>query len=680
MMYAQKKLKILLSKLVQETIEELIRSINVSPYISSQKNIKELELLLYTNSIKLLFKKNTLLAKNFEEIGFMLFSDYHVPVIIWQKTLKKFQEDILYAIHHEIIDYDADKLIRRIKIVENALYKGYFYAYVQETQNALYNNIEPLKTELDITRTEESYRKVLDKLNTNNLETFYELEYENSVLYQWSHSLDFQLLMRATSFTTKSNVLILIQHIHNLAKEIVFFAKKNDYLNAYNFLTLLDQKVNIVNNTLQRVLLCFNNAKLRHFFSFFADTILFNKHFSYFLTVSIAPTLLKAHTSDIKRLFLSIYRKVRKDSETSDFDFTGVIDNSNAIHLLLHYNTKDDIDKMMQLLQDAVHSLQDKEILLIVPEFIIRAAETEKFSGLDAHKLQQLSLKMASVQVDMPSYLFTEEECSLLRKDVEADNEISDIIIKKLQSGDIELYFQPIVHITKQEGKFAYCEALLRLLHDNEILSTPLVIATAKKENLEPLLDRLVFEKLSKEAATIAKATQSISANIFVESFQEESVMQTLKECLQTFKQHKLTMTLEITEYNLFEHYQKLESLYREFPDTLQIAIDDFGSGYSSLAALIQFSSKKLLHTIKIDGSLIKNILHNEKNYEVVRMAMELAQKLEAKIIVEYVETEEIYKKLQEIEIPYYAQGHYFSKAMSLKQLLHFQRTRQKTK
>ena len=167
----------------------------------------------------------------------------------------------------------------------------------------------------------------------------------------------------------------------------------------------------------------------------------------------------------------------------------------------------------------------------------------------------------------------------------------------------------------------------------------------------------------------IAAFMEGVSVNIFPESFKDKKVIDALKKCLLSFQEKKLILTLEITEYNLFEYYDILLNLKKEFTSTLRVAVDDFGSGYSSLAALVKLSKNGLLDAVKIDGTLTCEILNDATTFEIVKTAASLSKTLNVKTIIEYIENKEIELKLQEEVDDFYGQGYLYAAAMPLEKV-----------
>jgi EAL domain-containing protein (putative c-di-GMP-specific phosphodiesterase class I) len=91
------------------------------------------------------------------------------------------------------------------------------------------------------------------------------------------------------------------------------------------------------------------------------------------------------------------------------------------------------------------------------------------------------------------------------------------------------------------------------------------------------------------------------------------------------------------------------------------IAIDDFGAGYSNFERILDFQPDIL----KIDGSLIKNIVTDKFSLNVVETIVTFTKKQNIKITAEFVENEEIFNILKNLGIEF-SQGYYFGKPTPL--------------
>ena len=117
-------------------------------------------------------------------------------------------------------------------------------------------------------------------------------------------------------------------------------------------------------------------------------------------------------------------------------------------------------------------------------------------------------------------------------------------------------------------------------------------------------------------------------------------------------------MTFEVTETNLVEDMEKGVGFLQDLKEKgFSIAVDDFGSGYSSLRYLKQMPAD----IIKIDGIFIKDLDRNEDAREFVKNLVEILKVAKKKVVAEFVENEKIYRFLKDLGVEY-AQGYYIGK------------------
>ena len=87
-----------------------------------------------------------------------------------------------------------------------------------------------------------------------------------------------------------------------------------------------------------------------------------------------------------------------------------------------------------------------------------------------------------------------------------------------------------------------------------------------------------------------------------------------------------------------------------------KIFIDDFGTGYSNFVYLMQIKSD----FIKIDGEIIKKILHDKVSLAVVKSIVNFTNEANISVVAEHVSSKEIYDIVAQLGIEY-CQGYYFS-------------------
>jgi EAL domain-containing protein (putative c-di-GMP-specific phosphodiesterase class I) len=138
------------------------------------------------------------------------------------------------------------------------------------------------------------------------------------------------------------------------------------------------------------------------------------------------------------------------------------------------------------------------------------------------------------------------------------------------------------------------------------------------------------------------------------------------KNILKFYEVNKNTsnkIILEILENHEIKDYDAFNKQLLELKEIgALLAIDDFGSGYSNLSHIIGISP----HYLKIDGSLIKDIVTNQKSKKIVRGLVQLAKELGIKTVAEFVANKDIFDVVYELGIDEF-QGYYFAEPMSLK-------------
>lgn len=148
------------------------------------------------------------------------------------------------------------------------------------------------------------------------------------------------------------------------------------------------------------------------------------------------------------------------------------------------------------------------------------------------------------------------------------------------------------------------------------------------------------------------------SLNLSGASINNPRFLDFLKEKLAKYSIYSHNICFEITETtaiaNLVQVAQSMNEL-KQFG--CRFALDDFGSGVSSLAYLKNLP----IDYLKIDGSFVKNIVGDRVDYVMVESLNQIAHAMNIKTIAEFVENEEIIGKLGAMGVDY-AQGYGIAK------------------
>jgi len=231
-----------------------------------------------------------------------------------------------------------------------------------------------------------------------------------------------------------------------------------------------------------------------------------------------------------------------------------------------------------------------------------------------------------------------------------------------------EPFYQPIVDC--KTGKVVSAEALVRWNHPTKgILYPNAFIPILEKKELVSELDFLMAEKVSTFLISrneTHKAIVPVSVNLSRIDLYDNHLMERLKEIVLAAESGNVQYRFELTESayeSLPEETVKMLTEFRKHG--AKILLDDFGTGFSALNMITDYE----FDFIKLDMSFTKKIETSEKVRGVVRSLIEMAHKLDLKVIMEGVENKEQLDILQGFGCDQ-IQGFYFYKPMPEKEFI----------
>jgi EAL domain-containing protein (putative c-di-GMP-specific phosphodiesterase class I) len=227
-----------------------------------------------------------------------------------------------------------------------------------------------------------------------------------------------------------------------------------------------------------------------------------------------------------------------------------------------------------------------------------------------------------------------------------------------LEDGRVVSYFQPIIDNTTQE--VIKYESLVRLIDsNNKVLSPYFFLDVSKKSKYYP---QITYKVLANSFETLKNTTKEISMNLSALDIEKTTTRYKILELLNEYKEYASRVVFELLEDEAVKDFNTITKFIQDVKELgVQIAIDDFGSGYSNFERLLDYQPDIL----KIDGSLIKNIQTNKYSKSIVETIVAFAKKQKLKTIAEYVENEEIFNILKELGVDF-SQGYYFGKPEKL--------------
>jgi diguanylate cyclase (GGDEF)-like protein len=240
-----------------------------------------------------------------------------------------------------------------------------------------------------------------------------------------------------------------------------------------------------------------------------------------------------------------------------------------------------------------------------------------------------------------------------------------------LEKGNFQIFGQPIAPLLQPESVRRY-EMLLRLVDEKGRLVLPgQFMSSATRYQLLPQIDRCVISDVLTRLATAKRERgfepMHLSINLSGPTLGDPTFLDWLVVQIDssgvpgTWLEFELTETAAVSN---LEHAQRL--MARLTQCGCRFALDDFGTGLSSLAHLkaLNFS------VLKIDGSFIRDILHDERSDSLVRAVTQLAHGMGMETVAEYVETPEICMKLIELGVQF-GQGYAIGRPRPLDKILH---------
>lgn len=209
-----------------------------------------------------------------------------------------------------------------------------------------------------------------------------------------------------------------------------------------------------------------------------------------------------------------------------------------------------------------------------------------------------------------------------------------DLLLEAAIADDeVSVLFQPLIE--PASGRIVGAEALAR---SSVVADAQQLFARAAAGGLNERLSRLVQRKALRCAADWKGPlkTLGVSINILPHDISRDGFDDWLLDEIETAGIDPRRITAEITESALLVDQQAVvHRLSRLREAGLRIAVDDFGTGYASLAYLISLP----LDAIKVDRGLITDIVGGERDRIVVKALIHLARELDLSVVVEGVET-----------------------------------------
>jgi len=206
---------------------------------------------------------------------------------------------------------------------------------------------------------------------------------------------------------------------------------------------------------------------------------------------------------------------------------------------------------------------------------------------------------------------------------------------------ELFLEFQPICDFAG--GAIEGFEALVRWQRDDEVVPPAAFVPFAEESGLIVPIGAWVLREACRQATAWPESI-SVSVNCSAVQFRDRGFFDTVRQALADTGLRPQRLRLELTESMMLHgdetRAERLAQL-REIGVTL--SVDDYGTGYSSLAYLKHFAPK----TLKIDKVFVDDITTDISSQAIVTATIAMAHKLGMRVVAEGVETQAQYEQLQ---------------------------------
>lgn len=229
-----------------------------------------------------------------------------------------------------------------------------------------------------------------------------------------------------------------------------------------------------------------------------------------------------------------------------------------------------------------------------------------------------------------------------------------------LQRGEFQLYFQPKVHAGYRT--LVGAEALVRWHRGSDKVITPNVFIDLAERN--DVIRPLTWWSIKSAVGSLSRwpKEMSVAVNVSPALLLDEDIISVIRDALDIYGVEASRLTLEVTEKIMIDNQKRmLRQLAKIKKMGVRVSLDDFGTGFSSLAYFRDLP----VDEIKIDQNFVMNMLKSERDMAIVKAVIDLAHNFSMKVVAEGVEDKAIADRLTDMGSDV-LQGYFFDKPLRI--------------
>ena len=324
-----------------------------------------------------------------------------------------------------------------------------------------------------------------------------------------------------------------------------------------------------------------------------------------------------------------------------------------------------EIDACLARLRDVI----GQELVVSAVPVTVEASVGYVLSDADADDVDELIRR-----ADVALYVAKEQHAGAVRYDPAHDHydpanlTLVTELRRAIEADELVLHYQPKARFAS--GQFDAVEALVRWQHPERGLMLPdqFLPLAEPTELVDALTDWVLTRALTDMRDLHNRHEIAVAVNVSARNFSRPDFADRVLRILQTVGVSPDRLTIEITETALLtDPVRAAIALSQLDAFGVQVSLDDFGTGQTSLRYLTSLPIDEL----KIDMSFVTDMLENPSHAAIVRAIIDLGHNLGLRVVAEGIETREVFRALHESGCDV-AQGFLLSRPMPVGDLPRF--------
>ena len=218
-------------------------------------------------------------------------------------------------------------------------------------------------------------------------------------------------------------------------------------------------------------------------------------------------------------------------------------------------------------------------------------------------------------------------------------NEVINTVVNSIHTGEnIQMHYQPIVSIDNDR---CYFEALIRIQGEHGLIYPGEIFSLVERRRLEVELDQQVIKATLKTIqSNVLSENTGLSINISGKTLIQPGLIELFDPFVDWLGKYKIV--IEVTENILIDHIDYAQKTLNQLRSKgFLIALDDFGSGYSS----IRYLAHMPVDIIKFDITMTKALNADEKTQQIILTTAQMVRTAGFDLVMEGIETAEMFEQ-----------------------------------